>query len=33
MNVKNPKGRLIAIGGAVDEGTGADTEDWRSRTR
>jgi len=27
MNVKNPKGKLIAIGGAVDEGTGADTED------
>jgi len=32
MNVKNPKGRLIAIGGAVDEGTGADTEDSENLT-
>ncbi len=27
MDVKNPKGKLIAIGGAVDKGTGVDTED------
>jgi len=27
MSTKNPKGKLIAIGGAVDKGTGADTVD------
>jgi cyanophycinase len=26
MNVKNPKGKLIVIGGAVDKGTGFDSE-------
>ena len=26
MSVKNPRGRLIAIGGAVDKGIGVDSE-------
>ena len=26
INIRNPKGKLIAIGGAVDRGTGSDLE-------